>query len=105
MIGRPEWGQALVQQYQESVSQETPGGDEWASLRHLQWAEALAQLLSAHGRTLDEAARDRRGAPWKISLARDLRRSTSATIPWIAQTLSLGSPRSLSVYLSKLPKI
>ena len=102
MIGSAQWGRAIARQHRGTLRLHQPGGKEWASLQQTQWANSLEELLAIAGRTLGEAARDRRGAPWKITLARELRRTTSATIPWIARVLHLGAPKSLSVYLSRL---
>jgi hypothetical protein len=77
------------------------------SLRIPTLRQRLRDVFSRRAREWPALAmkpRERRGVPWKISLARDLHRSTSASIPCSSQTLLLGSPRSLSVYLLQLPK-
>ena len=70
-------------------------------LKEIIWSQVLADLLAQAGRSREAAMAGKKGAEWKISLARDLRRRTSATNAWIARELCMGSPQSLSVYLSK----
>jgi len=105
LIGSAQWGRAVVDEHREFMRLRPACGKEWSALREAQWTVALDQLLAASGHTSQEAAASRRGAPWKIELARQLRQDTSATIPWIARALHLGAPKSLSVYLSLLRKL
>jgi hypothetical protein len=60
----------------------------------------LDVLLAQSGGTLEDAAKDRKGTPWKVDLVAKLRRSTTAMNSWIARQLSMGSADSVSVYLS-----
>jgi putative transposase len=39
---------------------------------------------------------DRKGADWKVKIARRLRRETTASNPWIAQRLHMGHPSRVS---------
>jgi hypothetical protein len=64
----------------------------------------LDALLAQSGRTFEDAAKDRKGVPWNVDLAAELRRSTTATSSWIARQLSMGSTDSVSVHLSMCPR-
>ncbi len=70
-------------------------------LKELGWAEVLSELLAKEGRNRTEGLTAKKGAAWKVLLARQLRCQTSATNLWIAQNLHMGSPKSVSVYLSR----
>ncbi len=105
LIGSTSWGRGIAQEHGHLMRPHSVSGQQSIALRETQWALRLDQLLEASGHTKQQAAAERHGAPWKIELARQLRLSSSATIPWIARALHLGAPKSLSVYLSRLRKI
>ena len=48
---------------------------------------------------------DKKSAHWKIVLARELRKQTSATNPWIAHRLNMGHPSNVSRHINAIPTI
>lgn len=51
----------------------------------------IQQALQAEGVTEDQLARWRKGHPFKVSLAAELRAQTTVTVDWIAERLRMGS--------------
>jgi hypothetical protein len=57
------------------------------------------------GKTLGDAGRDSKGAPWKVSLARRLHTAVNAPHRWIAETLKMGAASSVRAYLSQTSRL
>jgi REP element-mobilizing transposase RayT len=101
-IGTDGWRKALATEHaQLSISKGVPH-QELAELKRTQWELALADLMKQAGRTSAEAAGERKGATWKVALAAEMRRKTSASNPWIAEALHMGSGNAVSQYLSRV---
>jgi len=61
------------------------------------WAgQRLAKELRRLGWTAPELGRRRKGDPQKVELARRLRRETTVTLGWLAETLCMGTAGSLA---------
>lgn len=45
-----------------------------------------------------------KGAPWKVAVAAAMNRSTTASNPWLAQRLHMGSPFRLSRLVTECRK-
>ena len=58
--------------------------------------ELVAGWLRKRGKTQKHMDEDKKSAHWKIVLARELRKQTSATNPWIAHRLNMGHPSNVS---------
>jgi REP element-mobilizing transposase RayT len=101
-IGGAAWHKQLKVSCRHTLGRHLLSSSENAALDQEDWTSALSALLHQSGRTLAQAQAEPKSSPWKIKLASILRRTTSATIPWIAQSLHLGSPSSLRVYLARL---
>jgi hypothetical protein len=103
-IGTEGWRKALAKEYaQLTISRGVPQ-NELADLKRAQWEQTLAELIRKAGRTLADAASARKGTQWKVELAAEMRRKTSASNTWIAETLNMGSGNAVSEYLSRLKK-
>jgi REP element-mobilizing transposase RayT len=101
-MGSKEWRKALVQDYADEITDsELRDKNEVADLLELQWHQTLQALLARRNKSGDELARHRKGADWKVALAEELRRTTSATNRWIAQALHMGTANSVSFHLSR----
>jgi putative transposase len=104
-IGSEVWRKGIARQYRNQLPLTRPKRKEWTALQATLWQNELERLLAEAGRTQAELAQARKGATWKIALAARLRTSTTASIPWLARALFMGSPNSLSVYLCRHKKI
>ncbi|HUJ43776.1 MAG TPA: transposase [Opitutaceae bacterium] len=64
------------------------------------WEERLAACLAAVRKTPEEARAEAKGATWKVAVAAALKSMTTASNPWLAQQLHMGSPYRLSRLVS-----
>jgi len=104
-IGSQQWRRDVADDYAtEIAAYGLRSAKEIIDLREITWDQALDSLLAQGGKTLADAAKDRKGADWKVALAAGLRESTTASNPWIARKLYMGNADSLSVYLSRRRK-
>ena len=83
----------------------------WSSYWYLQHPELRSKFLDPSGalraawsvaacKTVAEIAHERKSVVWKIWIASELKRKTSAPSTWIAHQLSMASPQLVGRYLS-----
>jgi len=77
-------------------------GKDLKEANELIWQQSLERGLRAAGRTMADARKDKKSAEWKIWIAAQLKRNTSAPSTWIAQKLNMGSPQLVGVYVNRL---
>ncbi|MCC5789550.1 MAG: transposase, partial [Opitutales bacterium] len=70
-------------------------------MREPRWERDLKQGLECLGRTETELSTARKGATWKVALARYLRERHLVPNPWLAERLFMGTPNSLSSLISR----
>ena len=87
------------------LSREDREGGEIKELNEMGYEELVAGWLRKHGKTQKHIDEDKKSAHWKIVLARELRKQTSATNPWIAHRLNMGHPSNVSRHINAIPKI
>jgi putative transposase len=95
-LGPPDFKAALIKDHAllaASRAWEAAGAQE---VRQQHWAAALAVALKALNRTVQNAARDRKSADWKLAVAAWLKAGTQASNGWLSQQLHLGAPAALS---------
>jgi REP element-mobilizing transposase RayT len=98
--GSVAWRQQLRVEHAVTLGRHLFSREENARINHEEWSAALAELLQRHGRTLAEAATTPKGAQWKLEAVRELRRTTSVTVPWLAAALRMGTPGAVRGLLS-----
>lgn len=103
-IGGENWRQAVAKDHASLLATHTLRGEDVAELKEVAWTQALDALLAKARRTRKMAEETDKGAGWKVEIAAKLRASTTATNPWIARELRMGTASSLSVYLSRRRK-
>ncbi len=64
------------------------------------WRERLDVLLAALKKDARAIAADAKGQAWKVALAANMKATTTASNPWLAQALRMGSPFRLSRLVS-----
>ena len=79
------------------------GGRELEELNVLGYEDLLVAWLKKHRKSEEDLLCDKKSADWKVALARELRRKTSASNPWIAQRLTMGDPSNVSRHVNKTP--
>ena len=60
------------------------------------WRGRLDALLAALKKNTRDIADDPKGEPWKVAVAAAMKRTTTASNPWLAQALGMGSQFHLS---------
>ena len=98
-IGSKEWKREMAAQFDLRGLVEPMCGPERDALRAELWHRALDAALARLGRAKSDLASDRKGAPWKVALADELRRSANCSCAWLAKELSMGKPASLRARL------
>jgi len=104
-IGSASWRKAVAKDHAEELQTRDLHGGEVIELKEAVWTRELDRLLTTAQKTRADAAEDWCRAEWKVKIAQELRRATSATNNWIARELSMGgSGRSVSALLSRQRK-
>ena len=67
------------------------GGDV-RELREGKWESELERHLKRARKSARDVVASAKSAPWKVRIARELKRTTTATNPWIARSLAMGHP-------------
>jgi REP element-mobilizing transposase RayT len=101
-LGGVGYKQALLRDHQvlaESKAWENAGAKE---VRELQWQAALEGMLCKLELGRDQSLDDRKAAGWKVAVAAQLKATTNASNGWLAQTLRMGKPGSVSTYVSQV---
>jgi putative transposase len=75
-------------------------GADAKDLNEQRWERIVESELKRLRRKEADILSDRKGAPWKVEIARRLRNETTATNPWIAERLHMGHPNRVSMSLS-----
>lgn len=64
------------------------------------WETRVTMCLKVAKKTEKAVAEDQKGAPWKVAVAAVMKTITTASNPWIARRLNMGSPFRLSRLVS-----
>jgi REP element-mobilizing transposase RayT len=64
------------------------------------WQERLSMYLAALKKSVPELRVSAKGAPWKVAVAAAMKTTTTASNPWLAEQLHMGSPFRLSRLVS-----
>jgi len=65
------------------------------------WERALQKALKCLGRTEFDLEMDRKGSPWKVALARQLRERYLVPNLWLSVRLKMGTANSMSSLISR----
>ena len=79
------------------------GGAELRELNEMSYEELVQRCLRKRRKTQMHIDQDKKSASWKIAVARELRKQTSATNPWIANRLNMGDPSNVSRFVNQSP--
>jgi hypothetical protein len=104
-LGSDEFKAQLVTQYgltEQARAWETIGAKEVARIR---WEKELDRLLVRLGKRREDAAADRKSAPWKVAIASQLKNTTSASNGWLAEVLQMGTPTMVSQTMQLVRKM
>jgi hypothetical protein len=76
-------------------------GKDLREVNELMWESVLTHGLKNAGKTHSEVKADKKSAEWKVRIAADLKRTTSAPSTWIAQKLNMGAPQLVGSYIKQ----
>lgn len=99
-IGPEEEGKALAKELAEKHPDVDWEGVDLRQLNQQRWEALVANELKAHGKKEEDLIRSPKGAAWKIAIARQLRKQTTANNPWLAERLKMGHPSRVSNLLA-----
>ena len=77
-------------------------GKELREANELQWAAMLEHALYCLRKTQLDIDGSLKSADWKIWIASELKRRSSASNVWIAEQLNMGAPQAVSMHTSQL---
>jgi putative transposase len=96
VLGTREFKQELVAQHRDAATALERGEVDLDEAREAQLERRLAELLAAAGKTAKDAGREAKSAAWKVAIAAEMKRTTTATNQWLAGALQMGSPFTVS---------
>jgi len=71
-------------------------GKTFREIASVQWERIVQEEMASLEKNEEMVLSDRKGAHWKVEIARRLRKETTASNPWIAQRLNMGHPSRVS---------
>lgn len=95
-LASAEYRKEIKLLYAEIPEVESWQGGDVRELREGKWESELEKHLKRTGKTTQDVLADAKSSVWKVRIARELRRSTTATNPWIAKSLAMGHPSRVS---------
>lgn len=104
-IASDSYKKELHKDFQKMEAAKDWGGRELQELNEISWDGLVIRWLKKNRKTKNHITNDKKSAPWKIELARELRKQTSASNPWIARRLNMGDPSNVSRNVNKTPNI
>ena len=91
-IGSKEEKKALSKDLNEQHPDVHWEGRDLKELQEMQWEGLVKSLLKDAERTEKMIKSSKKGAPWKVEIAKQLRTQTTAGNGWIAKRLNMGHP-------------
>lgn len=104
VIGSRGYREALAKEFSGMQLARDWGGPELRELNEQRWEQVVQAELERLKKTEADLRMDRKSAEWKRSIAVCLRKTTSASNPWIAQRLNTGHPSYISKWMKEKPK-
>jgi putative transposase len=100
-IGTSGWRRALAKEHGQAAL--NPGLElrEVRELREGAWEEAVQRELHRLEKSDAHLVTKPRLQPWKVEVAAAARKSSGASVVWLAERLSLGKPASVRSYLCR----
>ena len=77
-------------------------GKELREANELQWTAMLNRALCCLEKTKSDIENSLKSADWKVWIACELKRRSSASNVWITEQLNMGAPQAVSMHTSRL---
>jgi hypothetical protein len=100
-VGSRQFKKELLKEHADLAGRRERGDATPDEIAEELWAERLGIYLSAVRKTELDTQADAKGADWKVAVAAVMKRTTTASNPWLAQRLHMGSPFRLSRLVTK----
>jgi REP element-mobilizing transposase RayT len=100
-VGSRQFKKELLKEHSDLAGRRERGDATPDEIAEELWAERLGIYLSAVRKTELDTQADAKGADWKVVVAAVMKRTTTASNPWLAQRLHMGSPFRLSRLVTK----
>lgn len=95
-VGTHDFKKELLKAHGDLFSRRKQAADELRDIAESLWSERLQRYLVAVRKTTADVRMDRKGAPWKAAIASAMKQATTASNPWLARELNMGSMYRLS---------
>lgn len=100
-IGTEGWRRAMAQEQAHHALDRGVPQRELDEINQAHWTAELDRHLTRARKSRMDAAKDWKGAAWKIVIAAEMRRQTSVSNRWLAENLHMGAASSVSQYVSE----
>lgn len=100
-LGSKEAKKSVASSLFKTYPQVLWAGRDRRELNEEKWDQHVRSELLRLKKNEEDVRRDLKGAPWKIEIARSLRRQFTAGNPWIAQRLNMGHPTRVSLAMAR----
>lgn len=95
-IGSDEFKKDLAKEYLADKGHLILEGEELKELNRLQWQHRLLKSLKVLKKNTKDIETSQKSAPWKLAIAADLKRKSSASNQWLSEHLQMGTQKSVS---------
>jgi putative transposase len=100
-VGTREFKKELIKAHEELAAMKESGEESPRAMAEELWAERLETYLAAVRKTRRDIQTHPKGSPWKVAVAAAMKTTTTASNPWLADRLHMGSPFRLSRLVTK----
>jgi len=100
VVGSPEFKKELIIEHRHLAAALERGDADDEELAVGMWESRVRCYLDALDKTDGDLANDSKGATWKVAIAMAMKTRTTASNPWLAERLVMGSPFRLSRLVS-----
>lgn len=101
VIGTRSFMRALKEEHSDLAAAMKRGDHVLADLRTDENNAALSALMHCLQKSAEDVFSDAKGATWKVAIAAEMKRRTTASNPWLSERLNMGSPFRLSRLVSQ----
>lgn len=91
-VASAQFRKEVKKMYAETAENERWQGEDGRELREGRWEKELERLLKVAKKRQRDLEAEKKSAEWKVSIAREMKRTTTATNPWLAKALAMGHP-------------
>lgn len=91
-VASAEYRKDIKELYAKIPEKEGWQGEDVNELREGKWINELEKLLKRAKKSRKDIEKEKKSAGWKVRIAKEMKRTTTATNPWLAKALAMGHP-------------